>query len=159
MQIKSEVYKDWKPAHWTQGVKMSKYFHLHQGRVTVYATGIYLIYAQVLRRQTSKTFFFFPKNRKRKIICSFTFQIQYSNLQEVNGFGVYRNNDVVVQCITTSTHPDKQEIKSNTCGISTTILLQSNDSVSIKDLHHGRYVVLTPEKSYFGLVLLSPFKN
>ncbi|KAK6619748.1 hypothetical protein RUM43_012510 [Polyplax serrata] len=131
MQIKSEVYKDWKPAHWTQGVGMSKYFHLNQGRVTVSTTGIYLIYAQ----------------------------IQYSNVQEVNGFSVFRNNESVVQCITTSTHPDKHEIKSNTCGISTTILLQSNDSVCIKDLHHGRYVVLTPEKSYFGLVLLSPFKN
>ena len=74
MQIKSEVYKDWKPAHWTQGVKMSKYFHLHQGRVTVYATGIYLIYAQVLRRQTSKTFFFSRKTEREKLFVLLPFR-------------------------------------------------------------------------------------
>ena len=73
MQIKSEVYKDWKPAHWTQGVKMSKYFHLHQGRVTVYATGIYLIYAQVLRTNI-QILFFFPKTEREKLFVLLPFR-------------------------------------------------------------------------------------
>ncbi|KAK6619746.1 hypothetical protein RUM43_012507 [Polyplax serrata] len=132
---------------------ISKYFHLNQGRVTVSTSEIDLIYAQV----TEDDYMSLLSNKFLTHVL--LFQIQYSNVQEVNGFSVFRNNESVVQCITTSTHPDKHEIKSNTCGISTTILLQSNDSVCIKDLHHGRYVVLTPEKSYFGLVLLSPFKN
>ncbi|KAL0268725.1 UNVERIFIED_CONTAM: hypothetical protein PYX00_010551 [Menopon gallinae] len=130
MQMKTSVYKDWKPAHWTQGMEISKYFLLNQGKVTVSVTGIYLIYAQV----------------------------QYTNVQEVNGYAVMCNKQMIVQCITTSVHPDKDEVKSNTCDTSTTILLHANDKISIQDLHHGRHVVLTPEKSYFGLILLSPFR-
>lgn len=74
-------------------------------------------------------------------------------MQEVNCFRAIHNGVVAAQCCSTTAHPDKHEVKANTCSLLTTLYLQPRDTLWLTDVHE-RYVILTPEKSYFGLVQL-----
>lgn len=44
---KSNTFKAWKPSDWVTDYGMSKHFSMSEGALTIYETGLYLIYAQI----------------------------------------------------------------------------------------------------------------
>lgn len=43
----SSTFKAWKPSDWVTDSGMSKHFSMSEGALTIYETGLYLIYAQI----------------------------------------------------------------------------------------------------------------
>ena len=94
--------------------------------------------------------------RSRDIINSFDkFQIQYTTKKDHNGYKVFKNTEPIAQCIFTKTF-DHPEPSVQTCSLTIVVALSPDDKIFIQDISHNPTVALSPEKSFFGLVLIAP---
>lgn len=71
-----------------------------------------------------------------------------------NGFFLYRNNHVFLQCALTV--PENIS-KGNTCYTSGVTYLEKNDVIHLRDIYRERIVTFN-ERSFFGIVKLSEAK-
>lgn len=125
----SKTYVDWKATEWMTTLDMTDYFQMLNGIVTIKDSGIYLVYAQ----------------------------IYYLDEHDMNGFRVFKNDQMILQCVT-STHTEHRVNKGNTCYTMSVEYLKENDKVHIADISEDRYSLFEPGKSFFGFVKLGDHK-
>jgi TNF(Tumour Necrosis Factor) family len=77
-------------------------------------------------------------------------QIYYIEEHDNNGYNVYVNNVVRLQCVTT-THSNSNIVKVNTCFTGGVLFLQPGDTIFLRDIAGLRYSLFEAEKSFFGL--------
>ncbi|KAF4523494.1 hypothetical protein B566_EDAN004564 [Ephemera danica] len=120
------VFSDWSPSPWMRDLGMDSHFVLSDGVLTVRQPGLYFFYSQ----------------------------IYYVDDHDNNGYNVYVNGAVRLQC-TTMTHSSSAVTKINTCYTGSVIFLRDGDTVYLRDISGLRYSMFEPEKSFFGLFRLA----
>ncbi|XP_022915471.1 uncharacterized protein [Onthophagus taurus] len=126
----AEHYKNWSRESWVKALGMDQYFLLENGYLKISEPGLYLIYAQVL----------------------------YFDEHDTNGFYVYKNDEIILQCTTTS-HSTHHVRKSNTCYTAGINHLNEGDRLRVHDIESYRYSIFRPGKSFFGAIKLSDVRK
>ncbi|XP_059480870.1 uncharacterized protein LOC132199844 [Neocloeon triangulifer] len=116
------VFTDWSSDSFMDELALDKYFGLKDGILTVKLGGLYYFYSQ----------------------------IYYIEEHDNNGYNVYVNNVVRLQCVTT-THSNTNVVKVNTCYTGGVLHLRTGDTLFLRDIAGMRYSLFEPEKSFFGL--------
>ncbi|KAK9890335.1 hypothetical protein WA026_010432 [Henosepilachna vigintioctopunctata] len=124
-----KTFVDWKESEWVGSIGTGSNFVLNNGLVTIRDAGLYFVYSQ----------------------------IYYLDQHDMNGYRVYKNFDVLLQCTTTS-HSSERMMKGNTCYTASVTYLDTNDTISVSDITDGRYSLFEPGKSFFGLIKLGDVK-
>ena len=107
IQFPGSVFSHWKVARWAQKLRLENRFELKDGKLTVRSPGIYYLYAQVCDISLQPEFFCFREIHE-------TFQINYLDESDVNGFQIYVNDSPIFLC-TAMTHTPTATTKANTC--------------------------------------------
>lgn len=129
LQHRNPTYVDWIANEWVQTTNMDKHFEVNDGTVKVKENGLYFVYAQIF----------------------------YLDEHDTNGYRVYKNKEVFLQC-TTMTHSTERIVKGNTCYTGGLVVLSDGDEVNVQDLGTGRYSIFEPGKSFFGLIKIADVK-
>lgn len=93
-----------------------------------------------------------------KMIKIIFFQIFYTDLSDVNGYAIYLNSQIVLQCII-STFSLNVTTKSNTCYTGGVIKCNAGDIISIKTMDVNRKVMLESTRSFVGMFKIGEFQN
>ena len=80
-------------------------------------------------------------------------QIFYIDIHDTNGFRVYKNNKMILQC-TTTTHTTHGIDKANTCYTAGIEHFREGDRMRVHDMEANRYSMFHPGKSFFGAIKL-----
>ncbi|KAF5294213.1 hypothetical protein FQA39_LY13461 [Lamprigera yunnana] len=123
------TYVDWIASEWVKSMNMDQYFQMQDGNLKIKETGLYFVYSQIF----------------------------YLDEHDTNGYRVYKNKDIILQC-TTMTHSVERVIKGNTCYTAGLEVLNEGDEISVQDLGTGRYSIFEPGKSFFGVVKMADAK-
>lgn len=123
------TYVDWIANDWVKSINMDQYFQMQDGNLKIKETGLYFVYSQIF----------------------------YLDEHDTNGYRVYKNKDVILQC-TTMTHSVEIVIKGNTCYTAGLEVLNEGDVLSVQDLGTGRCSIFEPGKSFFGLIKMADIK-
>ncbi|KAB0801163.1 hypothetical protein PPYR_05517 [Photinus pyralis] len=129
LQHTNPTYVDWTANEWVHTANMDKHFEVNGGTVKVKENGLYFVYAQIF----------------------------YLDEHDTNGYRVYKNKEVFLQC-TTMTHSTERIVKGNTCYTGGLVVLSDGDEVNVQDLGTGRYSIFEPGKSFFGLIKIADVK-
>ncbi|XP_065339518.1 uncharacterized protein egr [Cloeon dipterum] len=116
------VFTDWKSADFMDELALERYFSLKDGILTVKLGGLYYFYSQ----------------------------IYYIEDHDTNGYNVFVNSEVRLQCVTT-THSSTNVVKVNTCYTGGVLYLRPGDTIFLRDIAGLRYSLFEREKSFFGL--------
>lgn len=127
--LPSPLYQYWIPVSWTEDLGMSDNFYLNGSDIKVNRSGLYLIYSQIQYLTTGK--------------------------KDDNGYKIFRNSEPIAQCIFTKT-VSHDKPSPHTCSLTTVASLSSNDKIFLRDISHKPTVALSPEKSFLGLILITP---
>merc|ERR1719474_1796219 len=111
--IGTTIFTNWEPARWVRRLRMMDSITLKSGKLSVASSGIYYVYAQ----------------------------INYIDDHDANAFQIFLNDSPVFLC-TTMTHKRKFSTKANTCYTGGVVLLESGDTLYIKDLEERRSAVM-----------------
>ncbi|KAK5639644.1 hypothetical protein RI129_012136 [Pyrocoelia pectoralis] len=123
------TYVDWIANEWVQSTNMDKHFEVNDGTIKVKENGLYFVYSQIF----------------------------YLDEHDTNGYRVFKNKEVFLQC-TTMTHSTERIVKGNTCYTAGLTLLNEGDEVNVQDLGTGRYSIFEPGKSFFGLIKIADIR-
>ncbi|GJQ68250.1 hypothetical protein Trydic_g10774 [Trypoxylus dichotomus] len=126
----NDHFKNWTKDNWVENLGMDDYFQLNDGYLRFLDSGLYYIYAQ----------------------------IYYVDEHDTNGFGVYKNDEVVLQCTTTS-HTTHRVTKPNTCYTGGVLAISNGDIVKIHDIEGNRYSLFQKGKSFFGAIKLGEIRE
>lgn len=80
---------------------------------------------------------------------------------DLNGYGVFKNNETILQCTVFAHAPkggDSVGEKPNTCYTSGLAHLMENDKITVRDFHVGRYSLFKTGKSFFGFIKFGDVK-
>lgn len=77
---------------------------------------------------------------------------------EVNGYEVYLNSQVVLQCVTSAYSLKNVTNKSNTCFTGGLIKCNAGDKISVKTTAPGRRIILEATRSFVGLFKVGEFQ-
>ncbi|KAF2881970.1 hypothetical protein ILUMI_24198 [Ignelater luminosus] len=121
----NRTYVDWVADDWVKSLGMDQHFQMRDGSIKIQESGLYFVYAQ----------------------------IYYLDEHDTNGYHIYKNQQVLLQC-TTMTHSNDRVSKSNTCYTAGVDYLVEGDQISVRDLSDGRYSLFETGKSFFGVVKL-----
>ncbi|KOX79074.1 hypothetical protein WN51_10122 [Melipona quadrifasciata] len=125
----SSTFKAWKPSDWVTDSGMSKHFSMSEGRLTIYETGLYLIYAQ----------------------------IHYNDDHDEIGFHLVVNDRPVLQCMIDNSGHSRNI--SQTCFSAQLAHLRKHDVLIFKEASSPRFVIFDQKNSFFGLVKLGELKK
>lgn len=121
----TSVFKAWKASNWVDSLGMSQYFKMgDDGSVTVYETGLYLVYAQ----------------------------IHYNDDHDEIGFHLQVNNQSILQCMIDNSHNSRSI--SQTCFSAQLTPLHKEDVLVFKEASSPRYAIFDKINSFFGMVKL-----
>ncbi|KAK9723128.1 TNF(tumor Necrosis Factor) family [Popillia japonica] len=123
-------FKNWTKENWVQNLGMDDYFELSDGYLKFLDSGLYYIYAQ----------------------------IYYIDEHDTNGFGIYKNNELILQCTTTS-HSNHRVTKPNTCYTGGVIAFSNGDVLKVHDIDESRYSIFQKGKSFFGAIKLGEIRE
>ncbi|KRT79931.1 hypothetical protein AMK59_7095, partial [Oryctes borbonicus] len=118
-------FKNWTKDNWVENLGMDDYFQLNDGYLRFLDSGLYYIYAQ----------------------------IYYVDEHDTNGFGVYKNDEIVLQCTTTS-HTTHRVTKPNSCYTGGVVAISNGDIIKVHDIEGNRYSLFQKGKSFFGAIKL-----
>ncbi|KAF3429112.1 hypothetical protein E2986_12425 [Frieseomelitta varia] len=125
----SSTFKAWKPSDWVTDSGMSKHFSMSEGALTIYETGLYLIYAQ----------------------------IHYNDDHDEIGFHLTVNDRPVLQCMIDNSGHSRNI--SQTCFSAQLAHLKKHDVLTFKEASSPRFVIFDQKNSFFGLVKLGELKK
>ncbi|XP_065165109.1 protein eiger-like [Atheta coriaria] len=123
------TYVDWISSDWMKDTNQDGVFDFTNGVLTINEDGLYFVYSQIF----------------------------YVDDHDLNGYHVYRNQEMILQC-TTMTHSTTRVRKSNTCYTAGVEKLAAGDRVYVRDLSNERLSLFEKGKSFFGVLKLSDMR-
>ncbi|XP_071872566.1 TNF superfamily member 12 eiger isoform X1 [Bombus fervidus] len=124
------TFKAWKPSDWVNDLGMGEYFSMSDdGNVTIYETGLYLVYAQ----------------------------IHYNDDHDEIGFHLVVNGRPILQCMIDNSGHSRNI--SQTCFSAQLTRLKKQDVLVFKEASSPRFAIFDKENSFFGLVKLGELRR